>query len=187
MKYYTGVGSRETPIPILSLMQQIATKLASEDYVLRSGGAEGADSAFEHGAKWQDVGCSVPEELKEIYLPWKGFGGSNSTLYTFTPEAVSIAKRIHPAWDKLKLGAKKLHTRNVYQVLGSDCKTPSDFLICWTPQGKDVGGTRTAIVLAREHNIPIWNLANIRDESVLSLAVRLSNLRLGDTLVKAGT
>jgi len=44
--------------------------------------------------------------------------------------------------------AKKLHGRNVKQVLGDDLKTPSDFLLCWTKEGKDVGGTRTAIVLA---------------------------------------
>jgi hypothetical protein len=42
--------------------------------------------------------------------------------------------------------------------LGGDLKTPSSFLVCWTPNGEDVGGTRTAIVLARKNNIEILNL-----------------------------
>lgn len=145
---YTGVGSRETPQDIYILMSKIAQKLSEMGYTLRSGGADGADLAFESGAT-----------KKEIYLPWKGFNDSNSQLYNIPDEAFEIASRIHPAWDKLKQGGKKLHARNILQVLGMTLDNPSKFLICWTPKGKDTGGTRTAIVLAREYNIPIINLA----------------------------
>jgi hypothetical protein len=42
MKYYAGIGSRETPKDILDLISKIAIKLESLGYTLRSGGADGA-------------------------------------------------------------------------------------------------------------------------------------------------
>jgi predicted Rossmann fold nucleotide-binding protein DprA/Smf involved in DNA uptake len=48
--YYTGVGSRECPTYILDLMTQYATVLNNKGYILRSGGALGADSAFQSGS-----------------------------------------------------------------------------------------------------------------------------------------
>ena len=33
-------------------------------------------------------------------------------------QAEEIASRIHPAWHKCGKGARKMHTRNVFQVLG---------------------------------------------------------------------
>lgn len=47
--YYAGVGSRETPQDILNTMYKIGKYLASKGYTLRSGGAIGADTAFENG------------------------------------------------------------------------------------------------------------------------------------------
>jgi hypothetical protein len=73
--------------------------------------------------------------------------------------AKEIAATIHPAWHNCSDYAKGCHGRNVYQVLGEDLKTPVSFVICWTPEGKEVGGTRTAIVLAKRHKIPVYNLA----------------------------
>jgi predicted Rossmann fold nucleotide-binding protein DprA/Smf involved in DNA uptake len=47
-KYYAGIGSRETPKDICDIMTQLAIKLANNGWVLRSGGAKGADrSRFE--------------------------------------------------------------------------------------------------------------------------------------------
>lgn len=125
-RFYTGVGSRETPETKMNLMTRLAKVLEGKGYILRSGGAIGADTAFENGAT-----------EKIIYK-----------VKDSTPECEEIAARIHPAWHMCSDYAKKLHGRNVKQVLGDDLKTPSDFLLCWTKEGKDVGGTRTAIVLA---------------------------------------
>ena len=50
-KFYTGIGSRQTPKDILNLIEDVAFKLASKGYILRSGAAKGADTAFEDGAK----------------------------------------------------------------------------------------------------------------------------------------
>lgn len=149
--YYTGVGSRNTPQTIGLQMQAIAKQLAAAGYILRSGGASGADSFFESGLD--------PDNFREIYLPWANFNNNLSPLFKVCNKAMQIAEGVHPNWKRLSNGGKKLHARNVYQVLGRDLKTPSKFLVCWTPNGEAVGGTRTAIKIAEAHNVPVCNLA----------------------------
>lgn len=164
MKYYTGIGSRETPEEILELMKNISFILNDKGYTLRSGGADGADSAFE-----QD------RIKKEIFLPWNDFNGKrvdNIGYFFANPEAWVIAQDIHPVYNTLKQGAKRLHDRNVCQVLGKDLKTPSQFVICYTSDGANgttipcsikTGGTGTAIKLAALNNIKVLNLKNEED------------------------
>jgi len=152
---YTGVGSRTTPADVLSLMEKIASRLATHTlYTLRSGGADGADAAFARGAGAQ----------AEIYLPWRSFAPGQhpraELLVTGDdPDARVIAASYHPAWDRCSRGARALHTRNVHQVLGRDLAQPSQFLICWTPGGHDLGGTATAIKIARANGVIVYNLA----------------------------
>ena len=50
VNYYAGIGSRETPPDILREMEGTAHTLNGMRYVLRSGGARGADSAFQNGS-----------------------------------------------------------------------------------------------------------------------------------------
>jgi hypothetical protein len=151
-KSFCGIGARSTPPEILEQMKKIAEHLATCGWILRSGGADGADLAFE-------IGCDKVAGKKEIYLPWKGFNNSTSELYGVTDNACFIASTIHPVWNKLTYGAKKLHARNVYQVLGLDLDTPAKLVIAWTPNGKEVGGTTTAFKLAKQYKIRIINLA----------------------------
>lgn len=145
-------------------MTKIAANLSERGFILRSGGADGADSFFEAGAK-----------LKHIYLPWKGFNGNESSLYLDNlekvKEATEIAKKMHPAWDCLKQGGQKLHIRNIYQVLGGKLDNPSSFLICWTKGGEEKGGTATAMKLAREKGVRVLNLwhESVRAEIVKKL------------------
>jgi len=157
MKYYAGIGSRETPKDIQDLMTKLATTLESKEYILRSGGADGADTAFENGV--------LDDNNKEIYLPWKNFNNSNSPYYNFDniDEATKIAKQFHPKFDNLSTGAKKLITRNTYQVLGLNLNTPSEFIICWTIDGKMKGGTAQALRIANSLEIPIYNLGKKSD------------------------
>ena len=144
MRFYTGIGSRETPESVCKQMTELANHFRTEGYILRSGHAEGADLAFEKGAGLQ----------KEIWIPWKGFNGSFSRFLP-SPEAFEMAAKFHPAWDRCSRGAKALHARNCHQVLGFDLKTPSEFVICWTRDGKASGGTGQAIRIAEHHKIPV--------------------------------
>ena len=155
MIYYAGIGSRETPDLILRTMTELAKRLANKGYTLRSGGAPGADAAFEQG-------CDEVLGSKEIYLPWKDCFNNKSKLYwsAYEEEARVIASETHPAWKTLGENVRKLHTRNVYQVLGEDLRTPSDFVLCWTINGELKGGTAQALRIAIKHRIPIYNLGS---------------------------
>jgi len=51
MKFYTGIGSRKTPIDIKTLIINITKTLANNSYILRSGGADGANLFFEETRK----------------------------------------------------------------------------------------------------------------------------------------
>ena len=144
-KLYTGVGSRSAPSEILIFMREIAVYLHRLGYTLRSGGADGADSAFEKGAF----------ERKEIYY------ASDAT-----PDAMEIARKHHPAWNRCSEYARRLHARNAFQILGKDLNSPSSFVICWTPDGAysdrmrsiKTGGTGTAISIASTYGVPVFNL-----------------------------
>lgn len=161
-KSYAGIGSRNTPPEIMEIMTQIATKLEEKGWTLRSGAAQGADAAFEKGVE--------SDKMKEIYLPWKNFHNSKSKYYDFEYklEAERIARKFHKGFEHLSDGAKKLMTRNTYQILGNKLKEPSKFVICWTPDGcesdktrkKITGGTGQAISIADSLDIPVFNLAN---------------------------
>ena len=158
---YTGVGSRETPPDVMVIMRALAAALARAGWKLRSGGAPGADTGFEDGAR--DAGGAM-----EIYLGWKGFNGNTSPLFKSRPEAAEIAQTAHPAWDRLSDAAKKLHSRNVFQVLGFGLDKPARMTLCWTPDGcesektrrRTTGGTATAIVLSERYKVPVFNLKN---------------------------
>ena len=154
---YAGIGSRETPQHIQDTMRTIAAELGTRGWLLRSGHAEGADIAFEMGAK---------DHPKEIYLPWQGFNGGRAgaggaitpaTLSSYN-QAMVYAQHFHPAWEKCSQGARALQKRNVYQILGQNLDTPVKCVVCWTKDGKSSGGTGQALRLAEYLEIPIFNL-----------------------------
>jgi hypothetical protein len=77
-----------------------------------------------------------------------------------------MAMAVHPAWEACKQGARKMHTRNVFQVLGKTLDQPSKMLIAWTKldnQGNPKGGTATAIKLATENGVQCFNLNKAED------------------------
>jgi hypothetical protein len=153
---YAGIGSRKTPPDQLARMTMAAKRLAGMGFILRSGGADGADTAFESGAG-----------EKEIFLPWRGFNGRDSEFFEPTRDAQNVAAALHPAWDKLSPAAKKLMARNSHQVLSASLMNPVQFVACWTPDGCEsesergfrTGGTGQAIALASRWGIPVFNFA----------------------------
>lgn len=140
---------------MMQVMVEISSMLEEMDYILRSGGADGADKAFSAGV--------IYNTNEEVFLPWKGFNGSNSQLYVISREATQLAQKYHPYWNNLSQGAQKLHARNVYQILGYDLNTPSDFVLCYTENGKLKGGTAQALRIAMDNDIPVFNFGNYDD------------------------
>lgn len=158
-KHFTGVGSRQTPVAYKTIIQEICTLLHAGSYILRSGGADGADTFFEDSYK--NLNGNM-----EIYIPWKGFNNNSSDRYNITNAAIELASNIHPAWNKCSRGAKLLHARNCYQLLGYDLSTPSSLVVCYTENGECKGGTATVISMANKLSIPIFNLGNYNNATI---------------------
>lgn len=150
---YAGIGSRETPKEVMDQMTELAKELESRGYTLRSGGAQGADTAFEKGVT----------SKKEIF-PGAQKSGERE---------MKIAREIHPnpnALDNSKNPAFvwNLMARNTNQVFGKNLDTPVDFVIAYTQDGLTdytkrsikSGGTGQAIDMASRKGIPVINLAN---------------------------
>lgn len=144
MKYYAGIGSRSTPPDICEYMTKSADLLEKMGYVLRSGAADGADKAFENGVFYPNN--------KVILRPKHS-----------TEAAEQLAATIHPMWSACNEYARKLHGRNCQIILGEALDQPAHFVLCWTQDGTERGGTRTGLVLAKQRGIPTFNLANIPD------------------------
>jgi len=188
--YYTGIGARLTPGKLdlmyddnpLSWLRKYGYFLAEwKVFTLRSGGADGADTAFE-------VGCDYGGGEKEIYLPWKDFNGSDSELFYIPPEAFEIAGDIYgPTWSYQKPATKKFMARNMMQVMGIGLDEPSAFVLCWTPDGcttkkdriKATGGTGQAIAYADEMGIPVFNFQRKGEEDRFTDFLRNNHDELG--------
>lgn len=157
----TGIGSRETPEDICELFTELGAEARERGWWVRSGHARGADYAFEKGARENCI----------VYMPWATFNSDFPMLgrprtSELRDEVLDVVYRHDPyANDDTSQGVKRIKSRNVYQVLGEDLKTPSDLVICWTPDGKVLGGTGLAIRIAREHEIPIINVGDPKVEA----------------------
>jgi hypothetical protein len=186
--FYTGIGSRETPASILALMEEIGFFLCEKKWVLRSGAAPGADSAFERGALAAKPSYGAANCPIQVWLPWPGFEGrpeGNGWDYRVGhPADEEIAERFHPYWGRCSQGARKLHTRNVAQILGSrithygsvndmdpeivEYREPvSKFVLCWTPGGLGGGGTGQAIRIAKHYGVRVFDLGKPEVEARL--------------------
>lgn len=171
-KWYAGIGARPltdknpngAPPAVLKKMEKIGALLAQDGWGLRSGAAFGSDKAFEDGAR------SVGSQKLEIYLPKNGFNGRRDDGRTvFAPvkgeindRAEALARDLHPAGEKLSGFAMAAMTRNAYQLLGKDLETPSRVVVCYTKDGKEVGGTGQSLRMAKLKHIPVVNLGDPR-------------------------
>lgn len=169
--FYSGVGSRKAPLFVLYLFSLLAQVFEQKGMILRSGGALGADSAFSDA-------LSAPESRSQLFVtnsvrkpnyfnPQTIYGQSFDGLYRQAMRLI-MDNRLHKKWENCSQVALDLHNRNVFQVLGLDLKTHSEFVLCWTPRGEKTyaetgqytGGTGTAINTAAVNHIPVFNLAN---------------------------
>lgn len=135
-KVYTGIGSRDIPNNKMQQLEYFAILLDKMGYLVRTGDADGSDFSFRKKTK-----------NKRVYTV--------SDADKFSRE---IAQRIHPNWNAMKTYSQDLHARNCKQVLGDNLTDPSLFLLCYTKGGKIEGGSRTAITLAKENKIPVFNI-----------------------------
>lgn len=158
---YAGVGSQQTPSPILASMTSMALQMAQSGWYLRSGFADGADKAFGLGAAQHSD--ATGQELFTMCLPWAGFNGAPAQDPSFQvieayDEIYRLARDHHPNWHNLSDGAKMLMIRNAAIVAGPNLDSHADLLICWTPEAKAGGGTGHAIRIAKTLGVPVFDL-----------------------------
>lgn len=172
--YYAGIGSRKTPKDVCRKMFTAGRILWEAGFTLRSGGARGADTAFESGALFAATGKESTDEGVyrrkvdgiEIYLPYQKFNRHPSERYGTTKAARDIARQYHPNWEILSCTGRDFMGRNAYQILGSGLNTPVSFVLCWTPGGRFTGGTGQALRHAKDLGIPILNFGVDDDERI---------------------
>ena len=156
---FAGVGSRQTPRAMIEVMVAVAHALCETGWTLRSGGAGGADSAFEQGAR------SARGSL-EIFLPQSEHNGrrANGTSVQVgdTPATRKLTARYHPAWHRVRGRAVGLHARNAAIVLGLELDSPVEAVIGWTVQGLGAGGTGQAYRIAEGMEIAVIDLERMR-------------------------
>lgn len=157
---YAGIGSRKTPHATLAIIKKLAGLLERKGWLLRSGGADGADIAFEQGV--------TDPRHRAIFLPgdWfnerrAGTGGFyDSTKLPGWEKALKTVDRFHPAPDNLSPFGRKLMARNAMQILGPNLDRPADLVIAWTKSGLMSGGTSQALRIAEEYKVPVINLGS---------------------------
>lgn len=147
---YAGVGSRETPDDVGTVMTGIAERAAEDGWLLRSGGATGADTFFERGAS---------RDMAEIYLA-KRRSGHPHGIVAHTELHNRLVEKFHPAPRALSPFAYELMSRNGCQVFGRDFTRPVSVLCCWTEGGRGEGGTGQAVRLANAAGIPVLDLGD---------------------------
>jgi hypothetical protein len=155
--FYTGVGDHvveHIPPRKLTEATEIATILETWKLILRGGGAIGFDTAFECGIK--------DPANKVIYLSRK----EQKYPDDLWVKAVQLVLETHP-YPPAAHRFMNLLARNAFQVLGDDLRTPSKFVVCWTSNGKDIGGTGTTIRIAKKYSIPVVNMYNRAISDVL--------------------
>lgn len=144
-------------------MTDLAYVMWSRGWTLRSGGAQGADQAFEKGTtRKQSFKAVDAQRVAQLSVAW-----------------------YHPVPHAMGSYGKLLMARNLYQVTGLKVEeagiTSRDDLrkwaqdnpnmvsravICWTPDGAynstsiRTGGTGQAIRIAIDLGIPVFNLAH---------------------------
>ena len=172
---YAGIGSRRTPDAVLDAMADLAETLGRLGCALSTGGAHGADQAFETGALRTDAPITV-------HAPWPGYNGyqpgrePESDIDVRVPgptDAVGgepyadLARRHHPAWERCGRGARALFVRNVAILAGAlgDDGNPLPVLavVAYTPNGlpagRYAGGTGHSLRIAAELGIPAVNVS----------------------------
>lgn len=163
-KFAAIVGSRQTPEIILEYMIRLGRTLTDQGYAISSGDAYDADRAGWYGAiqskRFQEIGCRifVNKSYRNGY-PINSFTGfiDSRKFDDVRPMAEAIALQARGTFAGLNKWGIELHTRNVYQILGTSLEDRVEICILYAPTvGKDKvsGGTNTAFQIAKTTGVP---------------------------------
>lgn len=175
MKFYSGIGSRKLPKTKYRECFRLAKHLEEREYTLRSGNATGTDQAFAYGVR----------ENAQIWLPTEDFNKDFKIMRknhkylvidNSDTEAFDSVYSYHPNVKALNHMSFRMMARNYRQVVGRD-EPDSQFVICWTEGGAEVGGTAQAMRIAKARHIPIFNLFNMSVDEIIKEIDKLNLLQ----------
>lgn len=166
---FTIIGNCEVAEPERLKYVPIVKALLKAGHEGRSGGAKGMDyvltqaieELMQEGVSGFKACVYIPHRLFND-LQWGKLGHRVHYVKWFKnySRAMGIAAECHPVWHHCDDYTRHMHARNVYEILGTDLNTPSDFVICHARTNRNgvvMGGTATAIKLANDRSIPIFN------------------------------
>jgi hypothetical protein len=169
---YAGIGSRETPQEVLDLMTEAAKYLDGLGYTLRSGGAAGADTAFEKGAikkeifkGFDPVGETEIKIAHEIHPDLKGAmsASKNKKIKAKIAEGASN-NEAEKSGERSAWAVQNLMARNTNQIFGKNLDSTTDFVLFYAQETNNPlrpkGGTGQAVEMARRKGIPTINMAS---------------------------
>ena len=150
---------------------KVATKLKDKGYIFRCDAP--ADDTI--GNKL----ASMEGLKKEVYLPFKKFNENLADSATMTNKyelAYRYAAQIYgKRYNDLKPGARAVYAAKLLAALGIDGDNPVDFLICYSPDGREhlpgrenkeridytrLGTLSFYLRLCQQAGIPVYNFKN---------------------------
>jgi predicted Rossmann-fold nucleotide-binding protein len=156
---YAGIGSRRLSGSELKRCREIGKQMARDGWILRTGGAEGADQAFAEGALLAGgrvIICLPWSSYEKKWVEWaKRHGAEVEVLGSRDFEAWDSVDQYHPAVSRLSRGVRALHARNFVIFRGTE--------LCIAAPKKDrygrYGGTGQGMRIAEDRGIEIQGLS----------------------------
>lgn len=150
-------------------IKKLITKLGYLGFTLRTGGAIGIETlAIDSYISLMQQGIVSPSRLKVCrpYIKYNTHVPYNQCYLTINNsnyvECSELIKPVTPYWRGIGNQSKYMHSKNSLVMFGEHLNTPSTFLIVFDePDGNGVikGFSSSAIGLAKNHKIPVFNLA----------------------------
>ncbi len=186
---YAGIGSRETPQEILDLMTKAAEYLDGLGYTLRSGAADGADTAFEKGATKKEIfkgfdpaGETEVKIAHEIHPDLKGAmnASKNKKIKAKLAEGAT-QQEAEKSGERSAWAVQNLMARNTNQVFGKNLDSSVDFVLFYAKETdnplRPKGGTGQAVEMARRKGIPTINMADANWRDQLSAVIKKTSTK----------
>lgn len=142
----------------------VAKSLNTRDYVFRHN--QDAENKLAN-----DI-LNIENIKSESYLPWGKFNSKIEKPKRFSPskEAYSIALAYHAKFKDIPPAVRAILANTVDTLLGPNCTTPVNFLLCWTECGSEkykskmdyskAGSLPYWLKLCEDANIPVFNFKN---------------------------
>ena len=158
---FTITSSGEVPQTVIDNVIAVLDTINSVHFTLR-------DSLDSRDALL--VGTSKHVTRRDYILPWKKFNTSvDAKVSKPSKYAYEVAAYFHKAFKKIPNVVKTMIARNNHLILGAECDTPVNFIICYSDDGADTkkkvdykttGNISYFIEVGEELNIPIFNFKN---------------------------